>query len=31
MNEGLSDDEMDYQIRIEADQYIPYPLDEGSS
>lgn len=28
MNEGLSDDEMDYQIRIEADQYIPYPLEE---
>jgi type IV pilus assembly protein PilM len=25
---GLSDDEMDYQIRIEADQYIPYPLEE---
>ena len=28
MNESLSDDEMDYQIRIEADQYIPYPLEE---
>lgn len=28
MNEGLSADEMDYQIRIEADQYIPYPLEE---
>jgi len=28
MNKGLSDDEMDYQIRIEADQYIPYPLEE---
>jgi type IV pilus assembly protein PilM len=28
MNGGLSDDEMDYQIRIEADQYIPYPLEE---
>lgn len=28
MNEDLSDDEMDYQIRIEADQYIPYPLEE---
>ncbi len=28
MNAGLSDDEMDYQIRIEADQYIPYPLEE---
>jgi type IV pilus assembly protein PilM len=28
VNGGLSDDEMDYQIRIEADQYIPYPLEE---
>ena len=28
MNADLSDDEMDYQIRIEADQYIPYPLEE---
>lgn len=28
MNDGLTDDEMDYQIRIEADQYIPYPLEE---
>ena len=28
MDEGLSDNEMDYQIRIEADQYIPYPLEE---
>jgi type IV pilus assembly protein PilM len=28
MSEDLSDDEMDYQIRIEADQYIPYPLEE---
>lgn len=28
MSESLSDDEMDYQIRIEADQYIPYPLEE---
>lgn len=28
MNAGLSEDEMDYQIRIEADQYIPYPLEE---
>tara|TARA_B100000446_G_scaffold182718_1_gene201680 strand:- start:881 stop:1948 length:1068 start_codon:yes stop_codon:yes gene_type:complete len=28
MNESLSDDEMDYQVRIEADQYIPYPLEE---
>lgn len=28
MSENLTDDEMDYQIRIEADQYIPYPLEE---
>ena len=28
MSESLTDDEMDYQIRIEADQYIPYPLEE---
>lgn len=28
MSDGLSDDDMDYQIRIEADQYIPYPLEE---
>ncbi|MAE21549.1 MAG: pilus assembly protein PilM [Pseudomonas sp.] len=28
MNAGLSDDEMDFQIRAEADQYIPYPLEE---
>ena len=28
MNGGLSDDEMDFQVREEADQYIPYPLDE---
>ena len=28
MSAALSDDEMDYQIRIEADQYIPYPLEE---
>lgn len=28
MSEDLTDDEMDYQIRIEADQYIPYPLEE---
>lgn len=28
MSDDLSDDEMDYQIRIEADQYIPYPLEE---
>ncbi|MDF1762927.1 MAG: type IV pilus assembly protein PilM, partial [Oleibacter sp.] len=24
----LKEDEMDFQIRAEADQYIPYPLDE---
>jgi len=28
MNGALKEDEMDYQIRAEADQYIPYPLDE---
>jgi type IV pilus assembly protein PilM len=28
MSDSLSDEEMDYQIRIEADQYIPYPLEE---
>lgn len=28
MSDSLSGDEMDYQIRIEADQYIPYPLEE---
>lgn len=28
MNEDLTEEEMDYQIRIEADQYIPYSLDE---
>lgn len=28
MNGKLNDDEMDFQIRAEADQYIPYPLDE---
>ena len=28
MNGKLKDDEMDFQIRAEADQYIPYPLDE---
>ncbi len=28
MSEGLSSDEMENQIRIEADQYIPYPLEE---
>ncbi len=28
MSEGLSDDEMENQISVEADQYIPYPLEE---
>ena len=28
MEAGLSDDELENQIRLEADQYIPYPLDE---
>ena len=28
MDAGLSDDEMEDQLKIEADQYIPYPLDE---
>jgi len=28
MDAGLSDDERESQIRLEADQYIPYPLDE---
>ncbi|AJQ93096.1 pilus assembly protein PilM [Gynuella sunshinyii] len=28
MNAGLTDDEMETQINVEADQYIPYPLDE---
>jgi type IV pilus assembly protein PilM len=30
MPSELSDDEMESQIQIEADQYIPYPLDEIS-
>lgn len=30
MPAGLSDNEMDQQIRDEADQYIPYPLEEVS-
>lgn len=30
MDAALSDDEMENQIRVEADQYIPYPLDEVS-
>ena len=28
MSDNLTEDEMDNQIRVEADQYIPYPLDE---
>ncbi|MEM1110767.1 MAG: pilus assembly protein PilM [Pseudomonadota bacterium] len=28
MPEGLSDDELELQLTLEADQYIPYPLDE---
>jgi type IV pilus assembly protein PilM len=28
MNAAFSDSEMDEQIRVEADQYIPYPLEE---
>ncbi len=28
MAQGLSSDEMENQIRVEADQYIPYPLEE---
>jgi len=28
LQEGLSEDEMESQIHAEADQYIPYPLDE---
>lgn len=28
INASLSADEMESQIRVEADQYIPYPLDE---
>lgn len=28
MNSDLSPDDMDYQIRAEADQYIPYPIEE---
>tara|TARA_B100000676_G_scaffold303007_1_gene352871 strand:+ start:783 stop:1847 length:1065 start_codon:yes stop_codon:yes gene_type:complete len=28
MDSALSDDEMENQITVEADQYIPYPLDE---
>lgn len=28
MEAGLNDDQMDSQLALEADQYIPYPLDE---
>ena len=28
MEAGLSDDELENQMKIEADQYIPYPLEE---
>ena len=28
MNAALTDSEMETQIALEADQYIPYPLDE---
>ena len=30
MPANLSEDEMESQIQIEADQYIPYPLEEIS-
>lgn len=30
MDAALSEDDMEQQIRVEADQYIPYPLDEVS-
>jgi type IV pilus assembly protein PilM len=30
MPEGLSEDEMETQLTLEADQYIPYPLEEVS-
>ncbi|MEJ2042003.1 MAG: pilus assembly protein PilM [Reinekea sp.] len=28
MNAGLTDDQMETDIQVQADQYIPYPLDE---
>nr|WP_194718583.1 pilus assembly protein PilM [Pseudomonas typographi] len=28
MDAGLSDDDMESQLKVEADQYIPYPLEE---
>ncbi len=30
MDKSLTDDEMESQIKVEADQYIPYPLEEVS-
>ncbi|MEZ7952392.1 MAG: type IV pilus assembly protein PilM, partial [Halioglobus sp.] len=30
MPEGLSEDDMEMQLTLEADQYIPYPLEEVS-
>ncbi|MFV0276103.1 MAG: pilus assembly protein PilM [Parahaliea sp.] len=30
MPDGLSDDDMETQLTLEADQYIPYPMDEVS-
>ena len=30
MDSALNEDEMESQIKVEADQYIPYPLDEVS-
>ena len=28
MSAGLNEDEMENQLQVEADQYIPYPLEE---
>lgn len=28
MDKGMTEDDMENQIKVEADQYIPYPLDE---
>ncbi|AJO76147.1 pilus assembly protein PilM [Pseudomonas sp. MRSN 12121] len=30
MDAGLSDDDRESQLKVEADQYIPYPLDEAA-
>ncbi|WDG80787.1 pilus assembly protein PilM [Pseudomonas chlororaphis] len=30
MEAGLSDDDRESQLKVDADQYIPYPLDEAS-